>query len=144
MRNVVIALATVVAVSSRAAAASCTPTGFVRDGINLTAALVNPSGTVTGAVDATGCNIAVYYDAGASGVVKNADVFGANYFGVLSTATMAQSASTSWPVRFTTSARRRTTARSMASPFTIEDFPHPSSPDASRATRFRGIRKAAS
>ena len=68
---------------STASAATCTPTGFYRDGMNMTAALVNP-GNVTGAVNATGCNIAVYYDqTGAGGTVKNADIFGSNYFGVL-------------------------------------------------------------
>ena len=43
------------------ALAACTQTGFVRDGINLTAALINPTGTVSGDVDATGCNIGIYY-----------------------------------------------------------------------------------
>ena len=45
---------------SRAArlAASCTATGFVRDGIDLTAAQIG--GTVTGALDATGCDIGAY------------------------------------------------------------------------------------
>ena len=43
---------------------ACTPTGLMRDGINLTAALVNPSGPVTGTVNATGCNIGVYYGPG--------------------------------------------------------------------------------
>lgn len=42
-------------------AAPCAPTGFIRDGINMTAASINPTGTVTGEVDATGCNIGVYY-----------------------------------------------------------------------------------
>ena len=70
-------------ISSRVSAATCTPTGFYRDSINMTAALINPPGTVTGTVDATGCNIAVYYSAGASGAVRNADVFGSSYFGVL-------------------------------------------------------------
>ena len=46
------------AVPASAMAASCTPTGFVRDGIDLTAARIG--GAVTGNVDATGCNIAVY------------------------------------------------------------------------------------
>lgn len=78
MATVIIGFSTVVAT-----AATCTPTGFSRDGINMTAALINPSGTVTGVVDATGCNIGVYYDAGHSGVIKNAEIFGANYFGVL-------------------------------------------------------------
>lgn len=66
------------------AATTCSATGFFRDGINMTAALINPVATVTGTVDATGCNIAVYYDAnGAGGAVKAANVSGSNYFGVL-------------------------------------------------------------
>ncbi len=68
---------------SRVAAATCMPTGYSRDNINLTAALINPQGTVSGVVDATGCNIAVFYSAGAQGVVNNADIFGANYYGVV-------------------------------------------------------------
>ena len=67
MKSAVVALVILVTVASRASAATCTPTGFFRNAINLTAALVNPPGTVTGAVDATACHIAVYYDAGASG-----------------------------------------------------------------------------
>jgi hypothetical protein len=47
-----------------AQAASCTATGFIRDAIDLTAAMINPPGTVTGDVDATGCNIGIYYSAG--------------------------------------------------------------------------------
>lgn len=43
--------------------------------------MINPA-TVTGEVDATGCNIGVYYDNGV-GVVNDADIYGANYFGVL-------------------------------------------------------------
>ena len=63
---------------------TCTATGFFRDSINMTAALINPPGTVSGTVDATGCNVAIYYDHnGAGGTVKGADLFGANYFGVL-------------------------------------------------------------
>ncbi len=48
----------------------------------MTAAQINPSGTVTGEIDATGCNIGVYYDTGV-GSVNNADIHGANYFGIL-------------------------------------------------------------
>ncbi|MBX4204917.1 MAG: hypothetical protein KW788_01855 [Candidatus Doudnabacteria bacterium] len=70
-------------VSSSAQAATCTPTGFFRDSINMTAALINPSGTVTGTVDATGCNVAIYYDHNGAGGAVKADVFGSNYFGVL-------------------------------------------------------------
>ena len=64
-------------------AVTCTPTGFYRDSINMTAALINPSGTVTGDVDATGCNIGIYYGPGKTGVVSGANVFGANYYGIV-------------------------------------------------------------
>jgi len=66
-----------------ASAVTCTPTGFVRDSINLTAALINPPGIVHGTVNATGCNIGVYYGPNQTGIVKNAEIFGANYFGVV-------------------------------------------------------------
>jgi hypothetical protein len=72
------------------ASATCTPTGFYRDGINLTAAQIG--GTVTGTLDATGCNIGVYYDASHPATedgVSEADIFGANYFGVLVNGTSA-------------------------------------------------------
>ena len=62
-------------------AVTCTATGFVRDGIDMTAALINPAGTVSGEVDASGCNIGVFYGTG-SGFVQGADIHGANYFGV--------------------------------------------------------------
>ena len=68
---------------SAAMPAPCTPTGFFRDGINMTAALINPTSPVTGTVNATGCNIGVYYSAGASGQIKGAEVYGANYYGVV-------------------------------------------------------------
>jgi hypothetical protein len=63
-------------------AVTCTPTGFYRDGINMTAALIDPA-FVTGTVDATGCNIGVYYSPGSTGVIDNAEIYGANYFGVV-------------------------------------------------------------
>lgn len=69
--------------ASAAEAATCTATGFVRDSINLTAALINLAGKVTGDVDATGCNIGIYYSAGAHGKVDQANVHGANYFGIV-------------------------------------------------------------
>ena len=62
-------------------ASGCTPTGFFRDGINMTAAQIG--GDVTGTLDATGCNVGVYYDNTTSGNVAGATIFGANYFGVL-------------------------------------------------------------
>ena len=61
--------------------ASCTETGFFRDGINMTAAQIG--GNVTGTLDATGCNIGVYYDSTHTGNVTGANIFGANYFGVV-------------------------------------------------------------
>lgn len=61
---------------------TCTATGFVRDGINMTAARINPVGTVSGSIDATGCNIGIYYSSGNNGMVNNADIYGANYFGI--------------------------------------------------------------
>jgi parallel beta helix pectate lyase-like protein len=63
-------------------AQTCTPTGFVRDGINMTAAVINPATAVTGQVNATGCNIGVYID-GIDATIDNAEIFGANYFGIV-------------------------------------------------------------
>ncbi|HEX2922511.1 MAG TPA: right-handed parallel beta-helix repeat-containing protein, partial [Chloroflexota bacterium] len=63
-------------------AATCTPTGFYRDGINMTAALINPAGPVAGDIDAAGCNVGLYFDRG-TGSVDGAEIHGANYFGVL-------------------------------------------------------------
>jgi len=59
------------------ATAACVPTGFVRDGINLTAAQIG--GAVTGTLDATGCNIGAYNPTSVSG----ATISGANYYGVV-------------------------------------------------------------
>jgi hypothetical protein len=79
--------------SVASAQAACTETGFFVDGTNMTAAQINP-GNVTGTVDATGCNIGVYYDDGTAGgtagggTVNNATI-GApageapNYFGIV-------------------------------------------------------------
>jgi hypothetical protein len=64
-------------------ALACTPTGFFRDAINLTAALINPKGIVSGNVNGTGCNIVVYYGPGANGLVNGASIHGANYYGVV-------------------------------------------------------------
>jgi hypothetical protein len=65
--------------------ATCTPTGFVRDGINMTAALINPAAP-TSPLDATGCNIGIYIDhtmPGGVATIQSLDIYGANYFGVL-------------------------------------------------------------
>jgi hypothetical protein len=77
-----LALFASVPLTETAAAPVCTATGFVRDAINLTAALINP-GNVSGDVDATGCNIGIYYGPGAKGHVENANIHGANYFGIV-------------------------------------------------------------
>jgi hypothetical protein len=63
-------------------AATCTQTGFVRDGINMTAAVINPTSTVTGTVDARTCNIGVYIS-NVDAKIDIADISGANYFGVV-------------------------------------------------------------
>lgn len=63
-------------------ALACTPTGFVRDTINLTAALINP-GNVSGDVDGTGCNIVVYYGPGTNGQVSGASIHSSNYYGIV-------------------------------------------------------------
>ncbi|MDP9330000.1 MAG: right-handed parallel beta-helix repeat-containing protein [Actinomycetota bacterium] len=78
--------------TAMATATSCTQTGFIRDGINMTAAQIG--GNVTGTLDAGGCNIGVYYGPlydtsnvltgfAPSGNVTGADIFDANYFGVV-------------------------------------------------------------
>jgi hypothetical protein len=77
------ALASTVGIASAMAAVTCTATGFVRDGIDLTAAVINPTAPVTGTVDGTGCNIGVYYAAGKTGTVKGATIENANYYGVV-------------------------------------------------------------
>jgi parallel beta helix pectate lyase-like protein len=65
-----------------AAAAACIPTGALdRDGTSLTARVVNPTAPVTGTIDATGCEVGVYFSRG--GRVSGAEVFGARYYGVL-------------------------------------------------------------
>ena len=68
-----------------APATSCTPTGFSRDSLNLTAAMIVTANNfhVSGPVNAAGCNIGIYIGAGLTGTVIGAQVFGANYYGVV-------------------------------------------------------------
>lgn len=80
--RLVLAMLVLMAISALPALA-CTPTGYFRDGIDMTAASINPAGTVTGTVDATGCNIGVYYDNTGAGGTVTAHIFGSNYFGVV-------------------------------------------------------------
>jgi parallel beta-helix repeat protein len=102
MKRVLLATALVVGLGAAllpamadASAASCTKTGFVRDGIDMTAAQIG--GSVTGSLDAGTCNIGVYYGPlydnstdpptftgfAPSGNVTGATIFGANYYGVV-------------------------------------------------------------
>jgi len=69
------------AMTGGAGGATCTPTGFVRDGINLTAAKIG--GNLTGTLDATGCDIGVFYGPKDSGWVNAATIKNAKYFGVV-------------------------------------------------------------
>jgi parallel beta-helix repeat protein len=62
----------------------CKATGFSRDGHELTAAQIG--GNVTGPLDATGCDIGVYYAPGETGAVNEADISGARYYGVVANA----------------------------------------------------------
>ncbi|MDH4190568.1 MAG: hypothetical protein OEW21_10215 [Betaproteobacteria bacterium] len=76
-------LLTLLAFAPLAQAANCTASGYQRDGFTLTAALVNPTGVVSGEVDATGCHIGIYFGPGVRGKVERANVHGANYFGIV-------------------------------------------------------------
>ncbi len=64
---------------------ACQPTGYVQDSINLTAArIVTRSRSIDDtSINATGCNIGVYFAPGSSGTVSDTKIFGANYYGVL-------------------------------------------------------------
>ena len=79
-----VAVPSTLTIATTAGAATCTPTGFVRDGINLTAAQIG--GTVSGSLDATGCDIGVYFATPGS-VTAGAEIFGARYFGVVNDGT---------------------------------------------------------
>jgi hypothetical protein len=61
----------------------CTLTPFERDGMPLTAARVGTGITITGTVDATGCDIGVYLSPTFPGNVDGAAISGARYFGVV-------------------------------------------------------------
>ena len=75
--SAMIATMAVAAVPASAMASACAPTGFIRDGIDLTAAQID--GSVSGVLDATGCDIGVYNPTS----VTNADIHGARYYGVV-------------------------------------------------------------
>jgi len=80
------ALMAALTLASLPAAASATPyvcvlTTFMRDSNFLTAAQLG--GSVTGTLDATGCDIGVYYDSALPGDVNGDAISGAKYFGVV-------------------------------------------------------------
>lgn len=77
----VLAVLAILVPATSHAASACTTTGYSRDGHSLTAAQVNPSSPVTGPVDATGCDIGVYFSQ--NGSINGAEIFGAKYFGVV-------------------------------------------------------------
>jgi parallel beta helix pectate lyase-like protein len=67
-----------------AVAGVCTPTPFRRDGRVLTAAVIGTPVPITRTVvDATGCDIGIYYAPGTTGSVDQSTIAGASYFGVV-------------------------------------------------------------
>jgi nitrous oxidase accessory protein NosD len=75
-------LATVAIAAAPAATMAATPHVTVR-GTDLTAKIVNPTKPVTGKIDATGYDVAVYFSPGHSGSVKGAEITGAAWYGVV-------------------------------------------------------------
>ena len=66
------------------AAVVCLPTDFTQDAHTLTAALINPADSmVPENLDATGCDIGIYYNTGTHNLADR-NVFGSTYYGVLS------------------------------------------------------------
>jgi hypothetical protein len=70
------------AFGGQAWAAPCIPTDYMQDGRPLTAQLVNPA-SVSGTIDATGCDIAVYFNDGFDHTISAATIQNAFYYGVL-------------------------------------------------------------
>ncbi|MDQ3207857.1 MAG: hypothetical protein M3Q37_04545, partial [Gemmatimonadota bacterium] len=67
-----------------AVAGVCLPTTFIRDGRPLTAAVIGTAVPITRTVvDATGCDIGIYYGPGINGSVDQSSIAGAFYFGVV-------------------------------------------------------------
>jgi len=67
-----------------ATAGVCLPTPFVRDGRVLTAAVIGtPVPINRTVVDATGCDIGIYYAPGTTGSVNQSSIAGATYFGIV-------------------------------------------------------------
>jgi hypothetical protein len=67
-----------------AVAGVCTPTPFIRDGRVMTAAVIGTAIPISRTVvDATGCDIGIYYAPGTTGSVDQSTIAGAFYFGVV-------------------------------------------------------------
>jgi hypothetical protein len=67
-----------------AVAGVCVPTPFIRDGRVMTAAVLGTPVAITRTVvDATGCDIGIYYAPGMTGSVDQSSVAGATYFGIV-------------------------------------------------------------
>jgi hypothetical protein len=79
------------ALGANCASAACTQTGFYRDNINMTAAMIANGDVLNQTIDATGCNIGIFYGPGTSGTVDNTEVYGANYFGILASGDIVDS-----------------------------------------------------
>ena len=77
-------LALLFGASSASAVTACLPTDFTQDSHTLTAALINPPDSlVPENLDATGCDIGIYYNSGSHSLTGK-HVFGSTYYGVLS------------------------------------------------------------
>lgn len=77
-----ISIAAVAALATSSVAKADSPTCYLTDYNGLTAAQLG--GPVTGTLNATGCDIGVYYGPNTpSGSVNNADIFGATHYGVV-------------------------------------------------------------
>ena len=82
----VIFLTSVLSLGAVNSLADCTQTGFIREGSNLTAAMINPAGTVSSTIDAKGCDIGIYYgpkNLAVTGTVSGAKITGAHGFGIV-------------------------------------------------------------
>ncbi len=76
-----VAALSLIASGMPASASVCTPTTLFRDGHFLKAFLFDPA-TVTGDVDAMGCEIAIYIGPGMTSTIDSADIHDAVYFGL--------------------------------------------------------------
>jgi hypothetical protein len=72
-----------ITLATSTAVAACTQTGFFRDGIDMTAAVIAEGDITRQTIDATGCNIGIYYGPETSGTVDRTEVKGSNYFGIV-------------------------------------------------------------